>query len=133
MEQQPSFEPEGADRTVSRRSRLAVFVKQLSLLLVASVGAAGGYALLFGHQTMSGFSDGLFLLGALLLIVGLLPLLSDVFGRSTVLFRQKDQTLEDVMEEQRQRVKKDDSLAYLFGTGGIIVIVLSLLVGFAWA
>ena len=125
MEEQPSFEPQEATTSVSGRSRMARFVKQLALLLAASVGAAVVYALVFGHQTVRGFSDGLFVIGALLLIVGLLPLISEVFGRSTVSFRLKDQTLEDMMEEQRKRSKKDDSLTYLFGVGGIIIVVLS--------
>jgi hypothetical protein len=130
MEQQPSFESQEADRNISRRSRVAVFVKQLGLLLAASAGAAVVYAFVFGNQTMRGFSDGLFLVGALLLIVGFLPLVGDVFGRSTVSSRRKDQALEDVMERQRKRIK-DNSLAYLFGAGGIIIVVFSLWVGFA--
>jgi hypothetical protein len=120
------------DRTLSRRSRVAVFVKKLGLLLVASTGASIVYALVLGHQTMRGFSDGLFLVGALLLSVGFLPMVGDAFGRSSVSSRRKDKTLEDVMEEQRKRIKKDNSLAYLLGAGGVIIVALSLLVGFAW-
>ena len=131
MEEQPSFESQEETAPVSRRSRVTRFVKQLAILLAASAGAAVIYALVFGHQTVRGFSDGLFLIGALLLIVGLLPLVSELFGRSTVSYRLKDRTLEDVMEEQRKRAKKDDSLTYLFGFGGIIVIVLSFWVGFS--
>lgn len=132
MEQQPSFEAQEAVTTVSRRTKGARFIKQLALLLLASVGAAMAYMLVFGHQTWRGFSDGLFLVGALMLIVGLLPLISDVFGRSTVSFRLKDQTLEDVMEEeQRKRAKKDDSMTVLFGVGGVIIVVFSFLIGFS--
>lgn len=132
MEQQPSIEPQEVDRTLSRRSRVAVFVKKLGLLLVASTGSSIVYALVLGHQTMRGFSDGLFLVGALLLSVGFLPMVGDAFGRSSVSSRRKDKTLEDVMEEQRKRIKKDNSLAYLLGAGGVIIVALSLLVGFAW-
>jgi len=106
-------------------------MKQLALLLAASVGAGVVYSLVFGHQTMRGFSDGLFLIGALLLIVGLLPLIGDVFGRSTLSFRLKDQTLEDVMEEQRKRSKTGDSMTVLCGVGGMIIIALSFLIGFS--
>lgn len=132
MEQQPSIEPQEVDQTLSRRSRVAVFVKKLGLLLVASTGSSIVYALVLGHQTMRGFSDGLFLVGALLLSVGFLPMVGDAFGRSSVSSRRKDKTLEDVMEEQRKRIKKDNSLAYLLGAGGVIIVALSLLVGFAW-
>jgi hypothetical protein len=132
MEQQPSLEPQEADQTVSRRLRVAVFIKKLGLLLVVSTGAAVAYALVLGHQTMRGFSDGLFLVGALLLSVGFLPMVGDAFGRSSVSSRRKDKTLEDVMEEQRKRIKKDNSLAYLLGAGGVIIVASSLLVGFAW-
>jgi len=132
VEQQPSIEPQEVDQTLSRRSRVAVFVKKLGLLLVASTGSSIVYALVLGHQTMRGFSDGLFLVGALLLSVGFLPMVGDAFGRSSVSSRRKDKTLEDVMEEQRKRIKKDNSLAYLLGAGGVIIVALSLLVGFAW-
>lgn len=132
MEQQPSLEPQEADQSVSRGSRAAVYAKKLGLLLVASIGAAVVYALVLGHQTMRGFSDGLFLVGALLLSVGFLPMVGDAFGRSSVSSRRKDQALEDVMEKQRKRIKKDNSLAYLLGAGGVIIVALSLVIGFAW-
>jgi hypothetical protein len=132
MEQQPSLEPQEADQTVSHRSRAAVFVRKLGLLLVASTGAAIAYAMVLGNQTMRGFSDGLFLVGALLLSVGFLPMVGNAFGRSSLSSRRKDRTLEDVMEDQRKRIKKDNSLAYLLGAGGIIIVALSLVVGFAW-
>jgi hypothetical protein len=129
MEEQPSVESRDTSAEVSRGSKALHYAKRLGIVVFASLVTAALYALVFGSPGLGGFSDGLFIIGALLLLVGLLPLVADIFGRSTASF--KDKTFEDVLGEQRERVQRSDSITYLFGAGGIIVILLSFVVAFS--
>jgi hypothetical protein len=100
--------------------------KVLAVSLVASVL----YALIFGPRNLVGFSDGLFFAGAILLIIGLLPLVSEIFSRSSVTFSSEDHSFEEVLEQQRARVHRGGEMTYLFGVSGIVAILFSYLIGF---
>ena len=128
MEEQPSFEkiePKAAP------SRIRVFVQKLAIILVASLAGSGLYALLLGPRNLVGVSNGLFIAGAILLVIGLFPLLNEIFGRSTVSFRLEEGGLEELLEDERGRSRRGDSVTFLFGISGIIVVALSFLVSLA--
>jgi hypothetical protein len=131
MEEQPSFEASQSKVQGSRQERIAGFVKQLVVVLVISFVGSALYTLIVGPQNTSGFSNGLFIVGAMLLVIGLLPLLSDIFGRSTMTLRKKDQTLKDIMDGERERSQRDSSISSLLTVGGFIVIFLSFIIGFS--
>ncbi len=131
MEEQPSFEASESKAKGSRQERIAVFFKQLVVVLIISFVGSTLYTLIIGPQNTNGFSSGLFIVGAILLVIGLLPLLSDIFGRSTVTLRKKDQTLKDVLDGERERSQRDSSISSLLTVGGFIVIVLSFIIGFS--
>jgi hypothetical protein len=131
MEEQPSFEASQSEAKGSRQERIAGFVKQLVVVLVISFVGSALYTLIVGPQNTSGFSNGLFIVGAMLLVIGLLPLLSDIFGRSTMTLRKKDQTLKDIMDGERERSQRDSSISSLLTVGGFIVIFLSFIIGFS--
>jgi hypothetical protein len=131
MEEQPSFEASESKVEGSRQERIAGFVKKLVVVLVISFVGSTLYSLIVGPQNLDGFSNGLFIAGAILLIIGLLPLLSDIFGRSTVTLRKKDQTLKDVMDGERERSQRDSGISSLLTLGGLIVIGLSFIIGFS--
>jgi hypothetical protein len=131
MEEQPSIEPAHPDDTGSRQRRMMDFMKRLAPLLVVSVAGAGLYAFVSGSRNLRGFSDALFVIGAALLIIGLLPMVVDIFSRSTVTFRRGERTFQDVLDEERDRSQRDDKITYLFGIGGVIIIALSFLIGFS--
>lgn len=131
MEEQPSIESAQSEEGASRQGRAADFLKRFAVLLVLSIVGSALYALVVGPQNLRGFSDGLFIVGAVLMIVGLLPMVADIFNRSTVSFRRGDRSFEDVLEEERDRSKRDDKITYQFGICGVIVIALSFIVGFS--
>jgi hypothetical protein len=128
MEEQPSFEK---IEPKAQSSRVRVFVQKLAIILVASLAGSALYALLLGPRNLVGVSNGLFIAGAILLVVGLFPLLNEIFGRSTVSFRLEDGGLEEVLEDERGRSRRGDSVTFLFGISGIIVVALSFLVSLA--
>ena len=130
MEEQPSFEDSSSETQVSHPGRIAGFVKQLIVVLVVSFIGSTLYTLIVGPQNLSGLSNGLFIAGAILLVIGLLPLLSDIFGRSTVTLRKKDQTFKDVLDGERERSQRDNSISSLLTVSGLIVITLSFIIGF---
>lgn len=124
MEEQPSFEkPE--DGAAQRKARN--FLQRLVVVLVVSLVGSGLYALLVGPQNFIGFSNGLFLTGAILLIIALFPLLNEIFGRATVSFRLEEGGLQEVLEDERGRSRQGETVTFLFGSSGIIVVALSLL------
>ncbi len=131
MEEQPSIEPAQSDETISWQRRLTDFLKRLVPLLAVSVVGAGLYALATGSRSLRGLSDALFVVGAALLIIGLLPMVADIFSRSTVTFRRGERTFQNVLDEERDRNQRDDKITYLFGIGGVIIIALSFLIGFS--
>ncbi len=127
MEEQPSFEPQS--REGSARGRVPDFVKRLGRILVVSFIGAALFALIFGPRDTGGVANGLFLIGALLLLISLFPMLSDIINRATVSFRMQGHNLEEVFQETQDRNQQSEASVYLFGIGGMIVIAWSLLVG----
>ena len=130
MEEQPSFESTDSPVKLTRREQLADFMRRVTGVLVISLVGSALYVLIVGPRNLVGFSDGLFIAGAILLIVGLLPLVSEIFSRSTVSFSSEDRNLEDILDEQREQVQRGETMTYLFGVSGIIVIALSFLISF---
>ena len=130
MEEQPSFESLKSPATRTRREQAADLVRRVGKVLAVSLVASVLYALIFGPRNLVGFSDGLFFAGAILLIIGLLPLVSEIFSRSSVSFSSEDRSFEEVLEQQRARVQRGGETTYLFGVSGIIVIVLSYMISF---
>ena len=131
MEEQPSIEPTDSQEPTSHQRRMAGFSRRLAVLLAASLLGAVLYTVVIGPQNLRGFSDGLFIIGAALLIIGLLPLFADIFNRSTVTFRRKERSFQDVLDEERDRSQQNDNITFLLGIGGTIIIVLSLILGFS--
>lgn len=131
MEEQPSIEPADSEEQTSRQRRVADFSRRLAILLAVSLLGAVLYAAVIGPQNLRGLSDGLFILGAALLIIGLLPLFADIFNRSTVTFRRRERSFQDVLDAERDRSQQNDNITYLLGIGGTIIIVLSLILGFS--
>jgi hypothetical protein len=131
MEEQPSIEPADSEEQTSRQRRVADFSRRLAILLAVSLLGAVLYAAVIGPQNLRGFSDGLFILGAALLIIGLLPLFAGIFNRSTVTFRRRERSFQDVLDAERDRSQQNDNITYLLGIGGTIIIVLSLILGFS--
>ena len=99
-------------------------------ILAVSLLASVLYALIVGPRNVVGFSDGLFFAGAILLVIGLLPLVSEIFSRSTVSLSSEDKSFEEILEQQREQAQRGGALTYLFGVSGIIVIVLSYVISF---
>lgn len=130
MEEQPSFEATNPPAKLTRRVQLADFIRRVRGVLALSLLGSVLYALIVGPRNLAGFSDGLFIAGAILLIVGLLPLVSEIFSRSTISFNAEDRSLEDILEERRGQVQRGETMTYLFGVSGIVVIVLSFLISF---
>lgn len=130
MEEQPSFESHESPATFTRREQAADFVRRMGKVLAVSLVASVLYALIVGPRNLVGFSDGLFFAGAILLIIGLLPLVSEIFSRSSVSFSSEDKSFEEILEQQREQAQRGGALTYLFGVSGIIVIVLSYVISF---
>jgi hypothetical protein len=124
MEEQPSFEPGDA------QAQPPGFIKRLGRVLAVSMAGAALYALAFGPRSLVGFANGLFWAGAILLLIALFPMVSDVVNRSTVTMRAQDQSFEEIMQETRARSEQSDTHTFLFGVSGIIVIVVSFIIGF---
>ncbi len=122
MEEQPRFEPEPA-----AQAQPWGFMKRLGRVLAVSMAAAVLYALAFGPQSLVGFVNGLFWVGAILLSIALLPMFSDAINRSTMTMRAKEQSLEEIMQE---RSEQGDTYTFLFGVSGMIIVVLSFIIGF---
>jgi hypothetical protein len=128
VEEQPYSDP-SEEETLPEPWPTRVGSRMGRVLFFSLVGALG-YALVIGPRTLVGVSNGLFVVGALLLVIGLMPLLGEIFGRATVTFGSKDPSFEDVLEEERRHGKSGGAMAFAFDVSGIILIVLSLIVGF---
>jgi sulfite exporter TauE/SafE len=125
MEEQPSFEPD-----VAQVAQRPSFIKRLGRVLAFSVVGAALYALVLGPRNTVGLANGLFWIGAILLLIALFPMFSDVINRSTVTMRSRDQSFEDIMQDARQHSEQGDTLTFLFGVSGMIVVALSFILGF---
>lgn len=128
MEEQPSFEPQQSQKGFARGC-VPDFVRRLGRVLAVSFIGAALYALIFGPRNATGLANGLFLIGAFLLLVSLFPTFSDIMNRATVSFRIKGHKLEEVFEETHGHGRQSETTIYLFGISGFIIIVLSLFVG----
>lgn len=124
MEEQPSFESDVA------QVRPPSFIKRLGRVLAFSVVGAALYALILGPRNTVGLANGLFWIGAILLLIALFPMFSDVINRSTVTMRSQEQSFEEIMQDARQRSKQGDTHTFLFGVSGMIVVALSFIIGF---
>lgn len=131
MEQQPSFDPHEPAARGERTERMLGFLKRMSRALTVSLVGSALYALLIGPRSLTGFADGLFLAGAVLMAIGLMPLVGDIFGRTTVTLTAEDRKFEDILEEQRARRRRTGSSGFLYGVAGIIAIALSFVVTFS--
>jgi hypothetical protein len=127
MEEQPSFEKTEEKGTQPKARN---FLQRLAIVLAVSLVGSGLYALLVGPRNFIGLSNGLFLAGAILLIIALFPLLNEIFGRATVSFRLEEGGLEEVLKDERGRSRQGETVTFLFGISGIIVVALSLLFTF---
>jgi hypothetical protein len=124
MEEQPSFE------SGSAQAQPPSFIKRLGRVLAGSMAGAALYALAFGPRSLVGWANGLFWAGAILLLIALFPMFSDVVNRSTVTMRAKDQSFEEIMQETRARGEQGDTHTFLFGVSGMIIVALSFIIGF---
>lgn len=131
MEQQPSFGPHEPGARAERTERMLCFLKRLGRALTVSLVGSALYALLIGPRSLTGFADGLFLAGAILFTIGLMPLIGDIYGRATATLTAEDRKFEDILEEQRTRRQRTGSGSYLYGVAGVIAIALSLIVSFS--
>lgn len=130
MEKQPSFEP-GTDPAKGRQRGVLGIVKRSGLVLGFSLVASALYALVVGPRDLIGFSNGLFLIGAIWLMVGLMPVFVKLFGRTTVSLRMEDGSFEGVLDEEGDHRQQGETTTLLFGINGVIIIVLSLIISFS--
>ena len=130
MEEQPGFEPSRADAQAVGRRQVPFFMNRLGRVLMFSFVGAAFYALVAGPRNSRGLADGLFIVGAILLLISLSPLIGEILGRATLSFRLQDRSLEDALEEERGRLQKSEDNTFLFGIGGIIVVALSFVFSF---
>ena len=131
MEQQPTIGPHEPAARGERTERMLGFLKRLGRALAVSLVGSALYALLIGPRSLTGFADGLFLAGAILLAIGLMPLVGDIFSRTTVTLTAEDRKFEDILEEQRTRRQRRGSDGYLYGVAGVIAVALSLVLSFS--
>ena len=131
MEQQPRFDPPEQQAGAGRLERALGFFKKLGLVLVAGLVAAALYALILGPRNVIGFVDGLFIVGAILLMISLLPFMAEMFGRTTLPFRLKGRRIEEAVAEERDRFRQGETATMLFSIGGIILVALSFIIGFS--
>lgn len=123
MEDQPLFEP--SPPSTSRRAWVRLFVRHVGRVLAVSVVGAALYAAAVGPRNITGLANGLFIAGAVLLLISLFPLVSEVFGRATLPFRANRQNLSQLLQDEQDRARQQDMLTYVFGVSGIIVVALS--------
>jgi hypothetical protein len=128
MEEQPPFEHSQNEAQAAQQGWRSGFAKRLGRILMVSVLGSVLYALVVGPRNMRGFADGLFLAGAVLLVIALFPLVGEIFGRTTVPFRLEGRSLDDVLAEERARSQRGGTITYLFGISGIIVVALSFII-----
>ena len=131
MEQQPHFDPPEQRAGAGRLERALGFGKKLGLVLVAGLVGAALYALILGPRDVIGFVDGLFIVGAALLMISLLPFVAEMFGRTTLPFRLKGRRIEEAVAEERDRFRQGETATMLFSLGGIILVALSFIIGFS--
>jgi hypothetical protein len=129
VEEQPSFDSPQTEATQSEK--IAAFTRRMGRVLGGSLLGSTIYTAIIGPRSLRGFFDGLFFAGALLLVIAIMPLITEIFNRSTVTFGAKDRRLEDVLGEKKRQDKPSDTNTFLFGLGGILVIVLSSIIGLA--
>ena len=127
MEEQPSFEPNSEAEAAPHR-QTADWIRRIGRILLVSFVGSAFYALVVGPRNLTGFSNGLFIAGAILLTIGIMPLVSEIFSRATVTLRLEDPSFEDVLEEGRRQVQRGETATYLFGVSGAIIIVLSFII-----
>jgi hypothetical protein len=129
LEEQPEYrsEPEEKER---RGARLGRFLKRLALTVVAGLLGALVYALTIGPFDAAGFSNGLFVIGAILFVVALVPVISEIFGRATIGLNKEDKDLEEVLEDQKQHSQQNEKIVYLFALAGLVMVLLSFLLAF---
>ncbi len=125
MEEQPSFEPSSR---ADRREQTRGFVRSVGRILAVSLVGAGLYALVVGPRRLTGVADGLFVAGAILLIIGLFPLIGEIFGRASMSFRMADRSFSEALDEEKTRTRQGETMTFLFGVSGIIVVALSFIV-----
>jgi uncharacterized membrane protein len=131
VEQQPHFDPPQPKVGAGRLEGALGFVKKLGLVLMAGLLGATLYFLIFGPRNVIGFVDGLFIVGAILLMISLLPFMAEMFGRTTLPFRLKGRRFEDAVAEERERFRQGETTTLLFSTGGMILVALSFIIGFS--
>jgi hypothetical protein len=124
MEEQPPVE--GAQDAAGEGT--PGFAKRLGRVLLVSFVGSALYALVIGPRSMRGLADGLFIAGAILLLVALSPLIRDILSRTTLPFRLEERSLGDAMDEERDRHQQGETVTYLFGLSGIIVVALSFII-----
>lgn len=131
MEQQPRIDPPEQQAGAGRLERALGFLKKLGLVLVVGLVAAALYAFILGPRDVIGFVDGLFIAGAILLMISLLPFIVEMFGRTTLPFRLKGRRIEEAVAEERDRFRQGEIATVLFSIGGIILVALSFIIGFS--
>ena len=122
MEEQPSFEP---SPDAARRAQVGAFVRSVGRILGVSLVGSVLYALVVGPRRLTGVADGMFIAGALWLIIALVPLFGEIFGRANMSFRMAEQTFDEALDEEKTRTQQGETMTYVFGTSGIIVVALS--------
>jgi hypothetical protein len=128
MEEQPASE--SRDSGTPRRTSAEAFIKRLGKVLAAGAVGAFVYMLAFGPRNLVGASNGLFVTGAILLLIGLVPLVSEIFNRTTIASRLKDGNLDEVLKEQSQQVQQGQKLTFLFGLAGMLMVLVSFVLAF---
>ena len=129
MERQPSVESTEPEMNATHRGRAVDTLKRAGRFLMFGLAGAALYALVVGPRNLTGLSDGLFIAGAILVVIGLVPWLSQTFSRATAPVGQKDTGLQEILEKQRERSQRTDPTVLLLSISGIIIIVFSFVIG----
>jgi hypothetical protein len=129
LEEQPKYQS-GPDEKPARGARVWRFLRRLALIVIAGFVGALVYALTIGPFSVAGLSNGLFVIGAILFVVALIPVISEIFGRATIAFDKEDKGLGEVLEDQKQRSQQNEKVVYLFALAGLVMVLLSFLLAF---
>ena len=129
MGERLSLKPPESELNATRRGRGVNFVRRAGRVLMLGLAGSALYALVVGPRSLTGLSDGLFIAGAILLVIGLMPWLSQIVGRATAPVSQKDSSLQDILDKQREHSQRADPTVLLFSISGIVIIAFSFIIG----
>lgn len=129
MGRRPSVESTESEMNATRRERAEDSLRRAGPYLILGLAGAALYALVVGPRSLIGLSDGLFIAGAILMVIGLVPWLSQTFSRAAAPIGRKDKSLQEILEEQRDRSQRTDPAFFVISVSGVVFVVCSFVIG----